>query len=53
MAYVYIFADKGPPSCCKIGTSKTLESRFKEARCHSVRGINPWAFYDVGPRRVR
>jgi hypothetical protein len=46
--FFYVFADKGVPDACKIGTSSKHESRYRQARCHTPRGIRACAFFDCG-----
>lgn len=48
MSLIYVFSDKGLPGACKIGTSSTLESRYRQARSHTPRGITAEAFFDLG-----
>src|SRR6185295_15923963 len=40
----------GISGSCKIGTSSTLGSRYRQARCHTPRGIQVEAFFDLGSR---
>lgn len=36
---LYFFTDPGVPGACKIGKDENRPSRYKQARCHSPRGI--------------
>ena len=36
---IYVFADPGLPAASKIGKDENWPSRYKQARCHTPRGI--------------
>jgi hypothetical protein len=42
---IYVFADPGVPGACKIGKDENWPSRYKQARCHSPRGIDVAAHF--------
>lgn len=42
---IYLFEDSGVPGACKIGKDEKWPSRYKQARCHTPRGITVKAIF--------
>ncbi|WP_159709487.1 hypothetical protein [Geminicoccus flavidas] len=47
---IYVFSDPGLPAACKIGKDENLPSRYKQARCHTPRGIEAAGLFRLGGR---